>query len=156
MIAITRSVSMVNHWSYSNEISYYRNRTGWLQQHKDIGMWSVAVVAAQRGRFNVADSLCSCVQIITVKSLDVVLGHSLEWFLVLRGVTCAVAFFQGIISKLCSNILTVKNQYNGLLLMNKTFYDTFRYILAETWIYLFLLYVIVTLQISLLFLSNAI
>lgn len=41
-------------------------------------MWSVAVVAAQRGRFNVADSLCSCAQIITVKSLDVVPGHSLE------------------------------------------------------------------------------
>lgn len=81
-------------------------------------MWSVAVVATQRGRFNVADSLCSGVQIITVKSLDVVLGHSLEWFLVLRvTVTCAVAFFQGIISKLCSNILTVKNRYNGLLLI---------------------------------------
>lgn len=85
-------------------------------------MWSVAVVAVQRGRFNVADSLCLRVEIITVKSLDVVLGHSLEWFLVLRvSVTCAVAFFQGIISKLCSNILTMKNQYNGQLLMNKTF-----------------------------------
>lgn len=122
MIAITRSVSMVIHWSNSNVISYCTNRTGWLQQHKDIGMWSDAVVVAQRGRFNVADSLCSGVQIITVKSLDVVLGHSLEWFLVSRvSVTCAVSFFQGIISKLCSNVLTVKNQYNGLLLMNKTF-----------------------------------
>lgn len=118
MIAITRSVSMVIHWSNSNEISYCTHRTEWLQQHKDIGMWSVAVVATQRGRFNAADSLCSRVQIITVKSLDVVLGHSLECFLVLR---VAVAFFQGIIPNLCSNILTVKNQYNGLLLMKETF-----------------------------------